>query len=72
MKNQKGPLQFNKTLILKVIFVTFTENFHSFYLKHFGSVDDWIILHDTFQESVHRLRGFGYIKLFNHKLDILR
>ena len=70
-KNQKGQLQINEKLILEVIFVTFAENFHTLYLKHFGSVDDWSIWHDTFQDSVHRLRVFDYIRLFYRKLGAL-
>ena len=41
------------------------------YLKHFDSVDDWCIWHDTFQNSFLKLSVFDYIGLFCRKLDTL-
>ena len=45
------------------------RSIHTLYLKHFDSVDDWSIWHDTFQDSVHKLSVFDYIGLLYRKLD---
>ena len=45
------------------------RSIHTLYLKHFDSVDDWRIWHDTFEDSVHKLSVFDYIGLFYRKLD---
>ena len=45
------------------------RSIHTVYLKHFDSVDDWSIWHDTFQGSVHKPSVFDYIGLFYGKLD---